>query len=168
MNEYLRDDALRHQNFKFNMTSLILYQGQVIGYFTLLADLIEIKKLNMYDYNKIIFKSPFKTLPAVKLARFAIDKKFTNIGLGTEILSRILLSIYDKSNYIGIRYVTVDGFAKAFNFYTKNGLIPFKKEEQKLNKINKIIKKDPEKTISLYFDLYNYKKFLMLLMPYYI
>ena len=139
---------------KFNITKLICCDKKIIGYFSLLADTIKINKLSEEDSNKLNEKTDFKELPAIKIGRFAIDETYTNKGLGTLILENIMNIIYILSTeYIGVRYITVDGYAKAYNFYEKNGFSVLKKDKETINNIDKIIKKDPERTIALYFDI---------------
>lgn len=154
LNDFLKDDALIQQKNKFNITKLICCDKKIIGYFSLLADTIKINKLSEEDSNKLNEKTDFKELPAIKIGRFAIDETYTNKGLGTLILENIMNIIYILSTeYIGVRYITVDGYAKAYNFYEKNGFSVLKKDKETINNIDKIIKKDPERTIALYFDI---------------
>ena len=45
LNEFLKEDALKQQNEKLSLTKLILCDGELIGYVTLLTSQIEIKKI---------------------------------------------------------------------------------------------------------------------------
>ncbi len=160
LNKFLKEDALDQQNKKFSLTKLICCNGDIIGYFSLLADKIKVSKMANEDSKMIKEKIDYKELPAIKIGRFAIDKKYTNQGLGTMVLESIMNCIYNISiNDVGLRYITVDGYAKAYNFYVKyNGFSVLKKDEKIINNIDKIIEKTPERTISLYFDIYRASK----------
>lgn len=45
LNEFLKKDAFIEQKKKLSLTHLIFYQGEVIGYFSLLTDKISVKNL---------------------------------------------------------------------------------------------------------------------------
>ena len=107
---------------------------------------------------KLNINTKIKTLPAIKIGRLAIDKKFTKKGLGTHILDNILANLKDISeNNIGFRFIIIEGYAKAVNFYVlKNGFINLKKDDEKIKNIDFISKRDPTKKFYLYFDLERY------------
>lgn len=155
LNEFLKEDALIQQNYKFNITKLICCDDEIIGYFSLLTDKIRISKFSGDECNKIKLKTRFKELPAIKIGRLALDKKYTNQGLGTIILESIMNIIYNFSlNDVGVRYITIDGYVKAYHFYENNGFSVLKKDKNLIGSINKIKKLNPERTIALYFDIY--------------
>ena len=59
-------------------------------------------------------------IPAIKIGRFAIDKKYAHKGLGKHVFRNVLLSILDISqNIVGLRFMTVDAYASAFGFYVE-------------------------------------------------
>lgn len=72
-------------------------------------------KLNVSENNPV---------PAIKIGRFAIDRKYAGKGLGTYFLRSVLANILKISeNNVGLRFVSVDGYASAFKFYvTHNNL----------------------------------------------
>ena len=124
-----------------------------------MADTIVLKNVKEKDIRKVI-KSKLNTtnkkrlIPAIKIGRFAIDKKYSNKGLGTHILYNILQTINKISEEsIGIRFVVVEAYAHVLNFYKKVGFVNLSKDNDKLNKINKIIERNPNKTFYLYADL---------------
>ena len=91
----------------------------------------------------------------MKLGRLAIDKKYSNKGLGSHILRSILNNLKKISeNKVGFRFIIIEGYAKAFNFYVvKNGFEYLKKDEKSIKKIDFIMNRDPTKTFYLYLDL---------------
>ena len=94
-------------------------------------------------------------IPAIKIGRLAIDKKYSKKGLGSHILRNILLSILNLSKTkVGLRFVTVDAYATALNFYVKkNNFSSRKSDTETLKKIDKIKKQNPNRSFILYLDL---------------
>lgn len=163
LNDFLKNDALKQQKAKLNITKLIICDGKIIGFASLLTDTIMMKKIRDDKVKediieKLNINTKIKTLPAIKIGRLAIDKKFTKKGLGTHILDNILANLKDISeNNIGFRFIIIEGYAKAVNFYVlKNGFINLKKDDEKIKNIDFISKRDPTKKFYLYFDLERY------------
>ncbi len=159
LNDFLKNDALKQQNEKLNLTKLITCDGEIIGFVSLLTDSMKLKLMkDEIEKEKIKGKlniSENNTIPAIKIGRFAIDKKYTGKGLGTYFLRSILANILKISeNNVGLRFVSVDGYASAFNFYVSNNKFKTLKSDEKiLKKINTIKKHDPTRTFYLYLDL---------------
>lgn len=103
-------------------------------------------KLNISENNVI---------PAIKIGRFAIDKKYAHKGLGKHVFRNVLLSILDISeNIVGLRFITVDAYATAFSFYVEKNKFKYLKKDQKhVDDLDKIIKTDSERSFSLYKDI---------------
>lgn len=79
--------------------------------------------------------------------------------MGTIILESIMNIIYNFSlNDVGVRYITIDGYVKAYHFYENNGFSVLKKDKNLIKSLNKIKKLNPERTIALYFDIYRASK----------
>lgn len=161
LNDFLKNDALKQQECMLNLTHLVKCDEEIIGFFSLLTDTLKLK--NLRDKNvkfKIKEQIPIKNIPAIKLGRFAIDKKYTNKGIGTDVFGNILYNIkLISQNYIGFRFVTIDAYARAYHFYNNYGAFNFKKDDKKIEKIEKIIKRDPESKLNLYIDLEKTKIF---------
>ena len=84
-------------------------------------------------------------------------KKYAGKGLGTQIIRNILNNIINISESdIGLRFVVVEGYASAYDFYvTQNNFINLKKDDKIIKKIDEIKKRDPTRTFYLYIDLKN-------------
>ena len=79
MDDFLKNDALSQQEEKLNVTYLAMYNGQIIGFFSLLSDIIKLKDIeNEYDL-------PYRTCPAIKIGRLAVNERYSSLGFGTII-----------------------------------------------------------------------------------
>lgn len=163
LNDFLKNDALSQQNEKLNVTKLVMCEGKIIGFSTLLTDTILLRKINDKEIRlkikeKLRIEKTNKEISAVKIGRLAIDKKYSRKGLGSHILDNILANLKEISkNRIGFRFIIVEGYAKALNFYiVKNGFESLEKDKEKVENIDFISKRDPTKRFYLYFDLNRY------------
>lgn len=159
LNDFLKNDALKQQKEKLNLTKLITCDGEIIGFVSLLTDSMKLKFLkDEVEKEKIKGKlnvSENNPIPAIKIGRFAIDRKYSKHGLGSQILRNILYNLQKiAENNVGLRFVVVEGYATAYTFYvTNNKFKNLKKDEELLNKIDLIKKQDPTRTFYLYYDL---------------
>lgn len=164
LNDFLKNDALKQQKSRLNVTKLILYDRKIIGYVSLLTDTLVLKniqdeKIQLNIKNQLEIKSKNKNISAVKIGRLTLDEKYSGKGLGSHILRNILTNLKIISEKeIGFRFIIVEGYAKAFNFYVvKNGFEYLKKDYKNIKNIDFISKRDPTKRFYLYFDLKKFK-----------
>jgi len=136
LNEFLNDDALKHQKEKIAVTYLCFYESEFVGYFSWLTDAIDIKGKDKRVFKKIGMN--YRTYPAIKLGRLAIDKKYAKSGVGSYLIDRMLKGVTFFSEYLGCRFATVDAYADAKEFYKKLG---FK------------IRSEREHTVFMYIDI---------------
>lgn len=163
LNEFLKEDALKQQNEKLNLTKLILCDDELIGYVTLFTSQIEIKKIREKYKIKIIKErlSPKKVknnhpLPCIFIGRFAIDEKYMGKHIGLKIFESIMQNLKELSEtQMGFRFITLESFARAYTFYTdKHYFVNLTKDDEEIKKnLEKIIERDPEKKFFLYHDL---------------
>jgi len=131
LNDFLIRDANDYQNERFAVSHLLVPKGdnsKVAGYFCLLTDKIvfdladETQRKAWKTFNKqnrIHFKKHRKTYPSIKLGRLAVDTSFAGQGLGRFLINRIIYIILNMKD-IGCRFITVDAYKSAFDFYLKN------------------------------------------------
>lgn len=118
LNDFLKSDALRDQD---NMTSksYLCYLDKIIaGYITLVADTLEVEAVDKDDK---IDGYLYRKYPAVKIARFAVDRRFEKMGVGRYMLLAAIGKAISVSNDIGCRYITVDSKPESTGFYEKHG-----------------------------------------------
>jgi ribosomal protein S18 acetylase RimI-like enzyme len=129
-NNYLFQEAFRSQNDQMALTWLLLERstGAIAAYMSLIADAIKLsateKELHNLDY-------PFKTVPAMKIAKLAVSapyqEKYRGIG---SLMVEMAIEIAEACNeqYFACRFITVDADIEhnesVLNFYLKNGFIP--------------------------------------------
>ncbi|WP_409200268.1 N-acetyltransferase [Methanobrevibacter sp. DSM 116169] len=156
LTNFLRNDALNQQAINLNATQLIVCDDEIIGFVTLLADKLRIKLVDDEVKQSVKEQIPnLKEVPAVKIGRFAISKKYSNHGIGMDVMRQIIGEIVKISLNIGIKFIIVEGYAKAHNFYKKTKFKHLKKDEKYIDNIENIIKKDPTRTFLLYQDITN-------------
>ena len=81
LNDFLKNDALQQQKEKLNVTKLVMYNGKIIGYTSLLTDALILKNIRNPNIrtdikNELKITNKNKLLPAVKIGRLAIDKQY--------------------------------------------------------------------------------------------
>ena len=159
LTNFLKNDALKQQDMNLNLTELVICDNEIVGFFSLLTDTLKLKTLENNNLKKEIKLeldiSENNEIPAIKIGRLAIDKKYSKKGLGSHILRNILLSILNLSKTkVGLRFVTVDAYATSLNFYVKkNNFSSRKSDTETLKKIDKIKKQNPNRSFILYLDL---------------
>lgn len=159
LTDFLKNDALNQQNMNLNLTQLVICDEIIVGYVSILTDSMKLKILEDEETKKEICNelniSENNELPAIKIGRFAIDKKYAKQGLGSHIFRNIMLSILDISkNIVGLRFITVEAYAKAFNFYVEKNKFKYRKNDKKfIDKLDMIIKQNPQRCFNLYKDL---------------
>jgi len=147
--EYLKEDALRSQTDHVALTWLLREEtsGEIAAYMSLVADGVRLsvaeKELHHLDY-------PFKTIPAMKVAKLAVSEAARQRykGIGSYMLMqarRIARACNDA--YFAARFLTVDADVEhddgVIAFYEKNGFAP-----------NAELANKKRKTISMRRDLY--------------
>lgn len=159
LTNFLKNDALKQQDMNLNLSQLVICDNEIVGFFSLLTDTLKLKTLENNNLKKEIKLeldiSENNEIPAIKIGRLAIDKKYSKKGLGSHILRNILLSILNLSKTkVGLRFVTVDAYATSLNFYVKkNNFSSRKSDTETLKKIDKIKKQNPNRSFILYLDL---------------
>lgn len=128
LNDFLKNDALENQEQMVSRTYVCFYEEQLVGFYTLTTDIIEVKHVeethqwNGYKYSRY---------PAIKLARLSVDSRFERKGIGKLLLFAAVGIALDVSNYVGCRYITVDAKQEAIKFYKKHGFIVVEKTRSK-------------------------------------
>ncbi len=115
-----------------------MWQGNVVGYFTLVNDCILRKELNSGDGEE---DYPYPHYPALKIARLATNKEYERRDIGRSMLLKTAIIAIRLSQHVGCRLITVDSKRQSVGFYTKYGF-------QLANSKNK------KSTVALYRDFH--------------
>ncbi|GHT83351.1 N-acetyltransferase [Spirochaetia bacterium] len=147
--QYLIEDALRSQNDHIALTWILWERatGEIAAYMSLIADAIKLsvseKELHNLNY-------PFKTIPAMKIAKLAVSEaaKKTHKGIGTFMIdSGMIFAQICNRQLFACQFLTVDADVEnnesVLNFYGKNGFI----KNSEMNNKNR-------KTISMRKDIF--------------
>ncbi|WP_298610914.1 GNAT family N-acetyltransferase [uncultured Thiothrix sp.] len=115
LDEWLRQRALKNEVLGASRTFVVCSEGYVIGYYALAAgsiahtEVVSKLKRNMPD-----------PIPAIILARLAVDKSCQGQGLGYSLLQDMVLRCQAAAGYIGAKVILVHALsdkAKAFYEY---------------------------------------------------
>ncbi len=117
-----------------------------VAYYSLLNDKITFDPDQRHFWNrlnrKIANKKRRKDYPAVKIGRLAVAEGYEGTGIGRDII-RFIKYMFAHGNRTGCRFITVDAYVEATEFYLKCGF-------------NFVSEKDKdERTRSMYYDLIN-------------
>jgi hypothetical protein len=128
LNAFLRDDALRYFEERMAVTYIFVYREDIVAYYCLLNDKVtfdtaqenERSLWNRFNRkNNIPNSKRRQNYPAVKLGRLAVSMQFKDHGIGSFILNGIKQMLIRKTD-TGCRFLTVDAYSTALNFYFKN------------------------------------------------
>ncbi|MBR0270369.1 MAG: GNAT family N-acetyltransferase [Methanobrevibacter sp.] len=161
LNDFLKNDALNQQKEKLNLTKLCICDGEIVGFVTLLTDVLKLNLVRDENVKELIkgklHISIRNNISSIKIGRFAIDKKYSGKGLGSFILINVIDNIINLSeNNVGLRFIVVNAYAKAYTFYVNHiGFENLKKDDKILENIDFIKNVDPERTFLLYLDIKN-------------
>jgi GNAT superfamily N-acetyltransferase len=121
--EFLRDDALRYQTKLLASTTLLFAADEVVAYFSLATDALGLAEPQRLRRR---IKTSFSQMPALKIARLATDKRHQGNGYGTHALQFCVglarhLNDVDRHDGVGCRFLTVDAYPGAVDWYAGFG-----------------------------------------------
>ncbi len=108
------------------VTYVLEDEGQTVGFYSLMNDKISHDDFGSRNqFKKIIkglfsSKKQFKSYPAMKIARLAINNSHQGQEIGTATLDFLKLW-FRENNKTGCRFITVDAYSQSLRFYEKNG-----------------------------------------------
>jgi len=141
-NDYLFNEATKSQNDQMALTWLLRERssGAIAAYMSLIADAIKLTATEKELHN---LAYPFKTVPAMKIAKLAVSSPFHEkyTGIGTLMVEMAIeIAVACNEQHFACRFITVDADIEhnesVINFYLKNGFIP---NEETTNKRRKTI-----------------------------
>jgi len=143
-------DAIRSQNDHIALTWLLRERtiGNIAAYMSLIADAIKLSVSEKEIHN---LNYPFKTIPAIKIAKLAVSHPAQSKykGIGTYMLnSTLAIARTCNRQLFACRFLTVDADIEhnksVIEFYQKNGFI-----------LNAEMNNKRAKTVSMRKDIYS-------------
>lgn len=145
LNGFLVDDAKYYLKQKIANTFILEDENQIIAYVSLLNDKISKQEVTKSTWRKVKKNFPhekhFSSYPAIKIGRFAVSLHYKNQGIGSELMSYLKDTLFNKDGYSAFRFLTVDAYLEAIPFYEKNDFKMLLSEEEN------------DYTHTMYFDM---------------
>ena len=147
LNDFLLNDARNYLVQRLAVTYVIENETDTIAYFCLSNDTVQRFMADTAGWKKIRKLLPNAKLrssyPAVKIGRLAVSKQYAGSGFG-KLMIRIVREMFvSDMQQAGCRFVTVDAYRNATDFYLRNAFDFLTDEDEN------------EKTRLMYFDLSN-------------
>ncbi|MDO8369527.1 MAG: GNAT family N-acetyltransferase [Candidatus Nitrotoga sp.] len=102
----------------------------VLGYITLTCSEIDIR--NGYAVDDCTHANSYESLPAIKIARLAVDSRYRSNGIGDQLVALALAIANDLiAPNVGCRFVVTDAKKEAVAFYKKMGFTILETEDNK-------------------------------------
>ncbi|MDE6485203.1 MAG: GNAT family N-acetyltransferase [Duncaniella sp.] len=125
LNDFLVEDAKGFLDKRIATSYLLIDEGTIVAYFCLLNDKISRQDVTNNQWKKIKGAFPdrkqFGSYPAIKIGRFAVSAAYRGHNIGTDLMSILKNMLNENPNYSAFRYLTVDAYMSAIDFYIKNG-----------------------------------------------
>ncbi|MBI9078238.1 MAG: GNAT family N-acetyltransferase [Pseudodesulfovibrio sp.] len=146
LDDFIVNDALPHKEKLLAVTYAfhLKRDGEIsvpVAYVSLLND--SIRHLTTSRKKKKFPQAKrYNEFPAVKIGRLAVMEGLAKTGIGTNLVT-VLKHIFTTANRTGCRFMTVDAYRNAIEFYEKNDF----------NFVQPKDKDGDSETVSMFFDL---------------
>ncbi|WP_288716888.1 GNAT family N-acetyltransferase [uncultured Duncaniella sp.] len=130
LDDFILNDAPLYREALLAVTYIIERNSdkKVVGYFSLANDRITIKdfpsnnEFNKFRKHRFVNEKRLTNYPSVKLCRFALSNDIRGKHVGS-ILLDFMKRYFVSDNKTGCRFMTVDAYRTAEEFYLKNGFL---------------------------------------------
>ncbi len=103
----------------------------VIAFIALVCSEVDIR--NGYSVEDCPYANRYESLPAIKIARLAVDQRYRGQGIGPTLVSMaIALAMDVVSPNVGCRFIVTDAKEGAINFYQREGFTLLDTEENRV------------------------------------
>jgi GNAT superfamily N-acetyltransferase len=124
LNDFLLNDSKNYLKSLLAVTYLLQAGDETVAYFSLSNDSLIKNDGEKPAWNKINRTIPNdkrrRSYPAVKIGRLAVTKKYTGMGLGSQIILAVREMYIDEPQRAGCRFLIVDAYRDVLPFYQKN------------------------------------------------
>ena len=120
---FLQKQAKQFQQSSIAQTYVAVTDDKnIIGYVTLTCSEIDLQ--NGYELADCSQANNYEFLPAVKIARLAVDNRYRNCGIGATLIDYAIALIQDNiAANVGCRFIVTDAKNEAVSFYEKQGFV---------------------------------------------
>lgn len=122
LDDWLKTKAGQQERTNNTRTFLAVEEAKVIGYYATTTYRLGLDEAaEMYGVGKRTYP-----IPAVLLARLAVDTGFQGSGIGSKLLFHALSQIAEASRHVGFEVVVVHAIDRdALSFYAQRGFTQF-------------------------------------------
>ncbi len=119
LNEFIKQDAFNYRKQLIAKTFLVIYQEQVVGFFSVMNDALKLKpeETQQIDIRRL------HEYPALKIGRLAVDKRFKQRGIGRICIDFIVGLGILINQTSACRFITVDSYPESTGFYEKRSFV---------------------------------------------
>lgn len=120
MDNFLKEEALSEQEKYLNVTYLLIDSDnqKIVGYVSLCNDCI---RLDVEEKEESNF--PYLSIPALKIARLAVDNNYKRKGMG-DLLIQFSFAVANKIRpHSGLVFVTLDCYEHRVSYYEGKGFV---------------------------------------------
>jgi GNAT superfamily N-acetyltransferase len=131
LNEFFFEDSKGNCRELLAITYAWRLKGKTIAFFSVSNDAVTSQDVDNFNrFRRIIpWGKRYRTMPAVKIGRFAVHKDFKKNGYGSKIMDFIKIWFVTR-NKTGCRFIVVDALEEALPFYEKNGFSFLSNEDE--------------------------------------
>ena len=135
LNDFILNESQLYRQARLAVSYVIENRvtKQVVGFFSLANDRVSVSdfenktEFNRFRKKRFINEKRIKSYPAVKIGRLGVDISVKGQSLGTFILD-FIKSYFVIENISGCRFITVDAYVDALQFYLKNNFLPLSED----------------------------------------
>lgn len=146
LNDFLLSDSKAYLKKLLSVTYILETDDDIVAYFSVSNDKISVPDSDKATWRRIKALFPHSKhrsdYPAVKIGRLAVNCKYRNNGIGSDILN-FIKDLFISGNRTGCSFVTVDALREAIPFYLKNDF----------RYLDKATAESNSETCLLYYDL---------------
>lgn len=124
LNNFLVEDAKNFLDKRIATSYILVDDKCIVAYFCLLNDKISRQDVTNSQWKKIKEGFPerkqFSSYPAIKIGRFAVSSSYKGRNIGSDLMNLLKGMLLENPSYSAFRYITVDAYFSAIEFYKKN------------------------------------------------
>ncbi len=122
LNDFLcTEEVARYDRENLGRTYLAYYEGDLAGYFTVSNDGLRVEYLKQVKSFSKLARMKLETIPALKIGRLAVDRRYQSRGVGRLLLRYIAGMAIEIGRGTGIRLLILQAKPQSVSFYLKAG-----------------------------------------------